>query len=103
MCWGGDLLRDATGTNWLIRDFSGTRWQLRRTPEAIAYRINTYRVLLTRARYETIIWVPRGDPEDRTRDPHEMDAIADYLRACGVRDLRPEATASPTARQPLLV
>ena len=32
-----------------------------RSSEAIANQLNTYRVLLTRARYETVIYVPRGD------------------------------------------
>ncbi len=52
--------------------------------------MNTYRVLLTRARYQTIIWVPRGDPADRTRDPAEMDAVAARLADFGVGELRIE-------------
>ncbi|RYI99861.1 MAG: hypothetical protein EON47_15505, partial [Acetobacteraceae bacterium] len=48
--------------------------------------------LLTRARYETIIWVPRGsslgDPyHDATRPAAEMDAIAAHLLDCGARAL----------------
>ncbi len=50
-------------------------------------RLNAYRVLLTRARYETVIWVPRGDPLDKTRDPQTFDTIAEYLLACGARAL----------------
>ncbi len=83
LCWGGDLIRGPTG--WHARDFVGTRWQRIHQPEAIANRTNTYRVLLTRARYETVIWVPRGDPDDMTRPPAEADAIADFLLACGAR------------------
>ena len=49
-----------------------------------ANRLNTYRVLLTRARYRTIVWVPRGDAADRTREPAEMAAVAAYLEACGM-------------------
>jgi hypothetical protein len=60
-----------------------------RDAQKIAYRLNTYRVLLTRARFETIIWVPEGDPLDRTRDPRVFDAVAAFLRECGVRDLAP--------------
>ncbi len=37
-------------------------------------KLNAYRVLMTRARYETVIWVPRGDARDRTRDPARLDA-----------------------------
>jgi hypothetical protein len=53
----------------------------------VANRLNTYRVLLTRARYETVIWVPAGEPADRTRDPAVFDAIADRLVDHGVRPL----------------
>ncbi len=84
LCWGGDLIRNAA---WLVRDFNGTKWHLSRAPEAIANRINTYRVLLTRARYETVIWVPRGDAADVTRRPDELDRVVDYLVACGAEML----------------
>ncbi len=84
LCWGGDLIR--TG-GWLVRDFSGTRWLRPKAAESIANRLNTYRVLLTRARYETVIWVPEGDAEDTTRQPAELDAVAAYLQACGARRL----------------
>jgi len=44
-------------------------------------------VLLTRARYETVIFVPFGDAGDRTRTPGIYDAIADFLLACGACEL----------------
>jgi hypothetical protein len=101
LAWGGDLVRSAEG--WLPRRFSGTRWQQVRQAADRAFLVNTYRVLLTRARYETIIWVPRGSPEadpfhDVTRPAREMDALAEFLLACGVRPLvQPEAAApAPT-------
>lgn len=47
-------------------------------------RLNAYRVLLTRARFSTVIWVPRGATRDPTRDPARYDAVADYLLACGI-------------------
>lgn len=95
LCWGGDFLRsgDPRDTSWRARDFRGTRWTAIRQTEAIANRINTYRVLLTRARYETVIWVPMGDSADTTRNPTEMDDVADFLRACGISEL--PAPASP--------
>ncbi len=87
LCWGGDLVRMPGRKEWLVRKFSGTRWTIPKGDEAIANQINTYRVLLTRARYDTIIWVPPGDTNDTTRLPPEMDAIADYLMSCGARAL----------------
>ncbi len=96
LCWGGDLLRASGGDGWRVREFSGTKWQLRRTPEAVSNRLNTYRVLLTRARYETVIWVPRGDDADRTRLTAELDAVADFLMACGVAELEAPPVQVPS-------
>lgn len=96
LAWGGDFVR--LGSAWRTRRFAGHAWQ-ERTKDAHYVR-NKYRVLLTRARYETVIWVPRGslaeDPfHDATREAAEMDAIADFLLACGARAL--EAAAKPVA------
>ena len=87
LCWGNDLIRRPGQVNWRVRSFIGTRWQEPRGEAAIAFQINTYRVLLTRARYETVIWVPAGDEQDITRQPAEFDAIADFLLCCGVQML----------------
>lgn len=84
VCWDADLIRDQS--RWLARRFRATAWT-RASAQAHANRINAYRVLLTRARHGTIIWVPRGDPNDPTRDPSRYDAIADYLRRCGATPL----------------
>ena len=51
------------------------------------FAFNAYRVLLTRARQGLAIWVPEGSADDSTRDPKEMDAVADYLMSCGVTPL----------------
>lgn len=87
LCWGNDLIRRAGQANWLVRSFVGTRWQEPRGEENIAFQINTYRVLLTRARYETVIWVPAGDAGDVTRKPAEFDGIAEFLLSCGIQRL----------------
>jgi hypothetical protein len=96
LCWGGDLVR--AGGGWTAREFVGTAWHTRRAAEAIGNRVNTYRVLLTRARYGTVIWVPRGDKADATRRPEELDAVAAFLAACGVEalgEMATEAVAEP--------
>ena len=87
LCWGGDLLWPAGRQSWQVRDFVGRDWQFSKSSEKIANRINTYRVLLTRARYETVIWVPAGDHRDRTRDPEEFDRVAAFLLQCGATPL----------------
>jgi hypothetical protein len=86
LCWDGDLARAGDGHAWVARNFKGTKWQIMRSAEAIANQLNTYRVLLTRARYETVIFVPRGDARDATRDPAVYDGVAAFLVASGVRD-----------------
>lgn len=89
LAWGGDLVRGPAG--WQPRAFAGTRWQLVASATQRAFVLNTYRVLLTRARYETIVWVPPGDDADATRPRAGMDAIAAHLSACGARPLPAEA------------
>jgi hypothetical protein len=95
LCWGGDLVWNTTA--WQPRKFIGTAWNTLKNPDAIEFRLNTYRVLLTRARYETIIWVPRGDPTDPTREPHLLDQTAERLLAAGVQPLSitPEPQSPP--------
>ena len=85
LCWDGDLVRE--GATWHTRAFRGTTWTRPRGAETVQNKLNAYRVLLTRARYETVIWVPRGDAADPTRDPAAMDAVAAYLLHCGAHPL----------------
>ena len=81
LCWDGDLMRVPGEKDWRVRDFRGTRWILPAAAEAKLNQLNTYRVLLTRARYDTVIFVPLGDAADMTRDPAVFDGIADFLLA----------------------
>ncbi len=88
LAWGGDYLLGAAG--WEARRFAGHGWQ--RDSKEFHFVRNTYRVLLTRARGETIIWVPPGsDPaepfHDRTRPKVSHDQVAAFLEACGARPL----------------
>jgi hypothetical protein len=99
LAWGGDMLRGARG--WRMRALSGARWNTIRDETERAFILNTYRVLLTRARYETVIWVPPGSPAadgawyDSTRDAAELDAVAAHLLACGARPLVAIPAADP--------
>jgi hypothetical protein len=52
-------------------------------PDAIDFRRNSTLVLLTRARYDMVIWLPSGDAADATREPKLFDATAAFLLACG--------------------
>lgn len=103
VCWGGDLVRVPGRRSWLVQDFAGTKWNMPRAVETIANRINTYRVLLTRARYETVIWVPRGEVDDITRNPATLDAIADFLLECGAKPLGLAPPALRAEAEPRLI
>jgi hypothetical protein len=91
LAWGGDFVR--AGERWQARRFAGTAWQ-RDTAEEHFVR-NTYRVLMTRARYETVLYIPAGDAADATRDPATFDAIADFLTRCGAEATAAEAWPTP--------
>jgi hypothetical protein len=80
VCWGGDLIWNE---GWVPRDMRAPRWQISRQPERQRFRINGYRVLLTRARAGSVIYVPKGDAEDPTRPPADFDAVAAILEASG--------------------
>jgi hypothetical protein len=61
-------------------------------------------VLLTRARYETIIYVPAGDRADPTRAPEIYDEIALCLAASGVPALAETSMPAPLpTAQPMLL
>ena len=84
VCWGGDMYYDRIQSAWMFRNLSGSKWQGCSNPVDREYTRNTYRVLLTRAREGAVIWVPKGDTDDATRNPTEFDATADYLSSCGL-------------------
>jgi hypothetical protein len=86
LCWGGDCVWD-NSRGWQLRKLlSGpnNRWVSIKNPERRNFRQNAYRVLLTRARQGMIIFVPQGDPEDRTNGPDEFESTAKFLLKCGV-------------------
>jgi len=84
VCWGGDFSYDTTGNCWTHRNFTGSRWGFLKNEIDRQYLLNTYRVLLTRARRGLVIWVPQGEIADETRSPILFDTTADYLSRCGV-------------------
>ena len=85
LCWDANLRRN--GSNWSYHNFAGTRWQNVARPEKVLYLINSYRVLMTRARQGMVIFVPEGNQEDHTRKSEFYDPIYDYLLSCGFNKL----------------
>jgi hypothetical protein len=84
VCWGGDFL--IRRGRWRCRRFSGNRWVQSRG-EGPRFTRNSYRVLLTRAREGMVLWIPRGDPDDPTRQPKAYDETAAFLVECGAEPL----------------
>ena len=87
LCWGLDLMPSKDGDTWAYRKFRGAQWQNVQKESERAFTLNRYRVLLTRARKGMVIWVPKGDPNDPTREPALFDRVFDALRRAGVPEL----------------
>jgi hypothetical protein len=83
MCWGSDLLWK--NSKWLARRFKGTKWQV---DSDSALALNRYRVLLTRARYGMIIWIP-SDPNSEIPfvNNSDLDRVSEVLLSAGVQFL----------------
>lgn len=86
VCWGGDLIWDHGGA-WKPCRLIGPRWQTVNDADRKRWAINKYRVLLTRSRLGSVIWVPEGNADDPTRDLGLRDRIAEVLSAAGARQL----------------
>jgi hypothetical protein len=86
VCWDLNLFR--RNDRWVAQEFRGTKWQRIDTTKdhgtRARYVLNSYRVLLTRARQGMVIFVPRGDAADTTRPPAAYDAVDRWLAECGV-------------------
>jgi hypothetical protein len=105
VCWDADLVRTDDRAGWQARSLRGAAWTTLGRAEAVSNRLNAYRVLLTRARSATVIWVPQGAARDVTRDPARYDSVADYLLECGIIPLdEPSAPVKDTAMaEPMLL
>jgi len=90
LCWGGDLCWSESANSWQYRALGGANWKEVRKPKKQSYLRNKYRVLMTRSRFEMVLWVPEGDIADSTRDPVAMNQTASYLMRCGARPLSDE-------------
>ena len=86
LAWGGDL--SYNGVNWNYKNFRGAIWNNINTEVKKEFLINTYRVLLTRARQGVVIYIPEGDLNDKTRLPSFYDGTYDLLKRIGVKELK---------------
>ena len=82
IAWDANLRKMDNG--WEFKNFRGTEWQNINDAIRKRYLLNTYRVLLTRARQGMIIFIPEGDKLDRTRKPEFYNPVFEYFKECGV-------------------
>lgn len=68
-------------------NFAGSSWSKVNNPIAQNYQKNSYRVLLTRARQGYIIYIPKGNAEDITRNPEYYDQTYNYLKKIGIIEI----------------
>lgn len=93
VCWGEDFTWD--GGKWLSNRFNNKRWRPRKMKTSAdeqkhQFRMNAYRVLLTRARQGMIIYIPQPAIPDPTRLGVELQKTTEYLLACGARKFSAE-------------
>lgn len=80
--WDADLRYN--GNTWEYYSFTGSRWNKIGKEEKVKYLLNSYRVLLTRARQGMIIYVPVGDEKDETSLPEFYNYTYEYLKLIGI-------------------
>ena len=88
VCWDADLRRK-NASEWDYYNFRGTSWTRRKQTEQKRYLVNSYRVLLTRARRGMVLFIPKGvdSEDDPTRNHKYYDDIYEYLKSSGVSEL----------------
>lgn len=85
VAWDGDLFYN--NGQWNFKKFKGTKWQNIKSQEIADYLINSYRVLLTRARQGMIIYIPFGNNDDVTRPSFMYDGTFNFLKSIGILEI----------------
>ena len=85
VCWSWDLVLQKN--SWIPRSLTSASARWSTTKSKSHFQINAYRVLLTRSRKGMIVWIPKGDDLDSSRDEKEMDLVAKCFEASGVSQL----------------
>lgn len=84
--WDASLRPSKEG--WACYNFSRKDWKNILNADDQRYLINSFRVVLTRARQGMVIFVPKGDIEDHTRNPKYYDEIYEYLKEVGLDEIK---------------
>jgi DUF2075 family protein len=90
LCWGEDLMW--SGQEWCSFNFTGKSWKRNDNLTKHKYRLNGYRVLLTRARHGMIMYVPKPSHSDTSRMHGQLEETAEFLLKCGADAWAIEAT-----------
>ena len=88
VCWSWDLIPEKS--NWQPRTLRADKSKWKNTDvlsSKFKFQINSYRVLLTRSRKGMVVWIPRGDSQDPSRRPSEMDSVALAFQQSGVTEI----------------
>lgn len=87
VAWDADMRFDNTTSSWKQYSFKGSKWQNINNEKIKRYQINAYRVVLTRARRGMVIYIPKGDTNDHTRNPKFYDGTYEYFKQLGIREI----------------
>ncbi len=85
LCWGEDLVW--TGNQWASFSFGGKTWRSNKNNRKHQFRVNGYRVLLTRARQGMILYLPQPAAEDSSRLRDQLEITAEFLIRCGALEV----------------
>jgi hypothetical protein len=85
LAWDANLRKEKD--EWNYKRFKGTKWQNINDTTQKRYLLNTYRVLLTRARQGMIIFIPEGNENDVTRLPEFYESVFNYFIEIGIKHI----------------
>ncbi len=83
--WDADFRFNGSG--WNYHDFRGSSWNKIKNDDNKIFLLNSYRVLLTRARQGMVVFIPPGNARDPTRSPAFYDSTFAYLKELGIPEL----------------
>jgi len=82
LAWDANLRFE--NNSWKYYNFTGSSWKNVNNLTKQKYLINSYRVLLTRARQGIVIYIPEGNKNDITRQKEYYDGIYNYFQEIGI-------------------
>ena len=85
--FGWDACLRPNNLDWDYFRFERSKWKTITNETKRKYLKNAFRVLLTRARQGMIIFVPKGDQNDKSRLPEFYDVIYNDLKEIGIKEI----------------